>query len=120
MRNKIIRILTVVIVFILIANPEYFLLGLFIDSVGLEILFMLMGIQILSISKDYYDSAKRSVIMPMKLLYVKICVKTYVTTKTRAITTFTTSVESILMIVLVFGAAIDVSVSLLAGNPPWL
>jgi len=98
MRNKIIKILTVVVVFILIANPEYFLLGMFIDGVGLEVLFMLMGVQIVSISKDYYDRTKRCVVIPMK----SGCVYA----KARAITTFTTSIEPIIMRAIALSAAI--------------
>ena len=92
------RVVTILVVTILVLNPEFFLLGLFIDGVGLEILFMLFGIQIFVLTKNYYIAAKMFLVTPIK----ESCIKLKSGTKF----VFTTTIEPIDMIALVLSGLI--------------
>jgi len=54
LRDKIIKLMTAVIVIVLLLNPETMQMALFIDAVGLDILFLLFEVQLLAIGIAVY------------------------------------------------------------------
>jgi hypothetical protein len=71
MRRKLYKYITLFVIILLALNPEAFQLAVFIDAVGIEVLFMLFEVQLISIVRVYYDKAMNIIVLPLHRSYVR-------------------------------------------------
>jgi hypothetical protein len=65
------KILAFLTVGLLLSNPEWLALGLFIDAIGLEMFVMLLQIQFISIASYYFHTWFKPVMKPFYMFVVK-------------------------------------------------
>ncbi|MEW8626109.1 MAG: hypothetical protein AB2551_10175 [Candidatus Thiodiazotropha sp.] len=72
-RNTVWRYATLFVAALLILNPEWIELALFIDAVGLEVFIMLLEVQILAIVGALFETRIKPILQSLKRLNQNIC-----------------------------------------------
>lgn len=108
-RNRIWKYLTALVVLLLILNPEFLDLAIFIDAVGLEAYFTLLATHLVLLWRSFYSKFLRPI-----LQIIGSCVKFYVPSlinqrddESRISILFSTAAPALTMCFLVFSYMIN-------------
>ena len=66
------KILTLIIIGLLMLNPEFIVMSSFIDAVGLEMFSLLIEVQIISVVGYYFQNWIKPILMPFYIYFKKI------------------------------------------------
>ena len=81
LRKKILKAATLLLVTLIILNPETMALGLLIDAVGFDLLLLLLEVQLIAVMGYFYNFWAKPVLMPFYRFFHKLDPYFFIPTK---------------------------------------